>query len=134
MKQKNKKENFLGMLLGTLGDCLLGNLLTDIGTIRAKFLMPPPPLTNFKMQKCYENELKFNGVYSRNNLPKIKDRANVTNLDKHKLIGNHWIPLYVNNNNVTFDSFGVKYIAKQIQKKRKYNKYLKKTSMQLDNM
>ena len=107
------------MLLGTLGDSLLGNLLTDIGTIRAKSLMPPPPLTNFKMQKCYENELKFNGVYSRNNLPKIKDRANVTNLDKHKLIGNHWIALYVNNNYVTFNSFGVKHIAKKNSKETK---------------
>ena len=64
--------------------------------------------TNFEIQKYYQNKLKFNGVYSRNNLPKIKNRANVTNLDKHKLIGNHWIALYVNNNNVTyFDSFGV---------------------------
>ena len=26
------------------------------------------PLTNFKMQKDYENELKFNGVYLANNL------------------------------------------------------------------
>ena len=29
--------------------------------------MPPHPLTNFEIQKYYENEPKFNGVYSRNN-------------------------------------------------------------------
>ena len=33
----------------------------------------PHPLTNFEIQKYYQNEPKFNGVYSRNNLPKIKD-------------------------------------------------------------
>ena len=34
MKQKNKKEDFLEFL-GTLGDCLLGKLLTGQSTIRA---------------------------------------------------------------------------------------------------
>ena len=35
--------------------------------------MPPHPLTHFEIQKYYENEPKFNGVYSRNDLFKIKD-------------------------------------------------------------
>ena len=35
--------------------------------------MPPYPLTNFKIQKYYQNEPRFNGVYSRDMLPKIKD-------------------------------------------------------------
>ena len=48
------------------------------------FLMPPFPLTNLEIQKYYQNELRFNGVYSRNNLPeKIKDRAYVINLDEY---------------------------------------------------
>ena len=34
------------------------------------FLMPPHRLTNFEIQKYYENESRFNGVYSRNNMPK----------------------------------------------------------------
>ena len=33
--------------------------------------MPLHPLTNFGIQKSYQNELSFNGVYSRDNLPKI---------------------------------------------------------------
>ena len=37
--------------------------------------MSPHLLTNFKIQKFYQNEPKFNGVYSRNNLSKIKDGA-----------------------------------------------------------
>ena len=31
--------------------------------------MPHHPLTNFEMQKYYQNEPIFNGVYSKNNLP-----------------------------------------------------------------
>ena len=74
-------------------------------------------LTNFKMQKYYQNKSKFNGVYSRNNLPKIKNGAYVINLDGYKSIGTHWIALYVNCDSVThFDSFGVEYIPKEIKK------------------
>ena len=51
--------------------------------------MPPHPLTNFEIQKDYLNEPNFKGVYSRNNLPKIKDRTYVINLDDHKSIGSH---------------------------------------------
>ena len=43
--------------------------------------MPPHPLTNFEIQKCYKNEPKFNGIYSRNNLSKIKDGVYILNLD-----------------------------------------------------
>ena len=38
------------------------------------FLIPSHPSTNFEIQRYYQHEAKFNGVYSRNNLPKkIKD-------------------------------------------------------------
>ena len=64
-------------------------------------------LTNFEIQKYYKKEPKFNGVYSRNNLPEIKDGAYVINLDEYKSIETHWIALYVKGNNVMhFDSFG----------------------------
>ena len=60
------------------------------------------------MQSCYENEHKFNGVYSRNNLRKIKDETYVINLAGYQSIGTHWIGLYVNANNIVyFDSFRV---------------------------
>ena len=62
--------------------------------------MPPHPLTNFEIQKHYQNEPKFNGVYLRNNLPKIKDGAYVIILDEFKSVGTHWIALYVNSNNI----------------------------------
>ena len=38
-------------------------------------------LTNFEMQK-YQDKPKFNGVYLRNHLPKIKDGAYVVSLDE----------------------------------------------------
>ena len=68
--------------------------------------------------KYYENESRFNGVYSRDNLPnKIKHGAYVINLDEYSDIGTHWIALYLKNNNITyFDSFGVEYIPKEITK------------------
>ena len=67
------------------------------------------------MQKYYQNKPRFNGVYSRDNLPKIKDGAYIINLDEYSDIGTHWVALYVHNNNVTyFDSFGVEHIPKVI--------------------
>ena len=57
--------------------------------------MQPHPLTNFEIQKYYENEPRFNGVFSRDNLPKeIKDGAYVINLDEHADTGTHWIALF----------------------------------------
>ena len=76
--------------------------------------MPPHPLNNFETQKYYQNEPRFNCVYSRDNLQKIKGEAYVANLDAYSDIGTHWIALYVKNNDVTyFDSFGVEHIPKE---------------------
>ena len=73
--------------------------------------MPPHSLTNFEIQKYCENVPKFDGVYSRNNLSKIKDGAYAINLDEYKSIGTNWIVLHVNDNNATyFDSFEVEHI------------------------
>ena len=58
--------------------------------------MLPDPLTNFEIQKYYQNEHKFNSVYSREELPnKIQDEAYVIYLDEYSDIGTHWIALYV---------------------------------------
>ena len=59
------------------------------------FLMPPHHLTNFKIQKYYQNEPRFNGVFSRDNLPKkIKDETCVINLDEYAHVDTHWIVLF----------------------------------------
>ena len=96
---KEQRGGFLSMLLGTLGASLLGNLLSGgksimragEGIVRAgegnvvsrakgegskktlKSLLPFHPLTNIEISEYYVNKPRFNGVYSRNNLPnKIK--------------------------------------------------------------
>ena len=81
-------------------------------------LIPPHPLTNFEIKEYYENEPTFNGVYSRDNLPKtIKNGAYVINLDEYANVGSHWISLYVKNNEViNFDSFGVEHVPKEIKR------------------
>ena len=51
--------------------------------------MPLHPLTNFEIQKYYQNKTKFNGVFSRNNLTKMNDGAYVINVDEFKSIETH---------------------------------------------
>ena len=60
----------------------------------------------------YQNKPRFNGVYSRDNLPdKIKDGIYVINLDEYSDIGTHWLALYVNTKTATcFDSSEVEHI------------------------
>ena len=66
------------------------------------------------MQKYYQNEPNFHGIYSRNNLSKIKDGAYVIYLDESKSIETHWLALYVKNGNATyFNSFRVEHIPKK---------------------
>ena len=59
------------------------------------------PLTNFEIQRSYQNGPKFNGVYSRNKLPTIKNGAYAVNPDEHESVETHRIALYVNGDNVT---------------------------------
>ena len=52
-------------------------------------------------------------MYSRKNLPKIKDGVYVINLDVYNSIGT----LYINSDNVKyFDSFGVEHSPKEVEK------------------
>ena len=82
------------------------------------------PLTNFEIQKYYQNQPRFNGVYSRDNLSRIKVGAYIIILDEYSDIETHWVALYlggaspkdVQNNDVAyFDSFGVEHIPKEIK-------------------
>ena len=81
-------------------------------------MLPFHHLTNIEISEYYINEPRFNGVYSRNNLPKtIKKGACVINLDEYESTGTHWIALFVKPKyTVYFDSFGIEYIPKEINK------------------
>ena len=80
--------------------------------------MPPHPLTNFEIQKYYQNEPRFNGVFSRDNIPKkVKDGAHVINLDEYAGVGTHLIALFCNRSEIVyFDSVGVEHVPQEIKK------------------
>ena len=141
---KEQRGGFLSMFLRTLGASLLGNLLTGgkgivragegsvasrakgEGIVRAgegskrnlNSLLSFLPLTNIEISEHYASESRFNGVYSRDNLPnKIKKGAYAINLDDYENTGTHWVSLFVKANAVIyFDSFGVEHIPKEINK------------------
>ena len=77
--------------------------------------MPPHALTNFEIRKHYQFEPRFNGVYSRNNLPKkIKDGAYVLNIDQYVAVGTHQDSLFCNGNKIVYyDSFGVEHVLEE---------------------
>ena len=60
------------------------------------FLIPPHSLTNFEIQKYYQNKPIFNGVSSRKICLKNKGGAYVINLDEYADVGTHWIALFCN--------------------------------------
>ena len=123
IKNNTKKQEggFLSMLLGTLGASLLGNLLTgkrlyrtgkrnvqNRSRIKTKKVIPFHTLTNFEIMDYFKDVQGFNGVFSRNNLPKLKNGAYVINLDHSKNPGTHWVVIFVKKNEVIyFGSFGV---------------------------
>ena len=82
------------------------------------FLIPLHLLTNFEIQKCYQNEPRFKGVYSRNKLPKkIKDGPYIINLDEYAEVGRHWIALCCRRSEtVYFNSFGVEHVPEETKK------------------
>ena len=58
------------------------------------------------MERYYQNESRFNAVYSRDNLPKkTNDGAYLINVDEYVDVATHWIASYVSNNDITY--FGI---------------------------
>ena len=80
--------------------------------------IPPHPSTNFETQKYYQNERRFNGVYSIVKLPKIiRNGAYVINLDEYADVGTHWIALYAKSIEIIyFDRFGGELFLKKLKK------------------
>ena len=90
--------------------------------------MPPHPLTNFEIIEYFKDETRFNGLYSKDSLPKtIKNGGYIINLQDEIGPGTHWVALFVednlvnsknnkNNSVIYFDSYGVEYLPVQILK------------------
>ena len=64
-----------------------------------------------------QNEPRFNGVFSRDNLPKkIKDGLHIISFDEYSDVGTHGIALFCSRNEIIyFDSFGVEHILEEIK-------------------
>ena len=79
--------------------------------------MRPHPLRNFEIQMYYQNEPRFDGVFSRNNLPeKMKDGTYVINLDEYREDSTHWIALFcIKGEIIYFDSFSVEHVPEEIK-------------------
>ena len=78
--------------------------------------MPSHSSTNFEIKKYDENEVRFNWLYSRDNLQKIKNVAYVINFNECCDIGTHQVASYVQKNDATyFDFFRVKHIPKRLE-------------------
>ena len=75
------------------------------------------PLTNFEIQMYYQNQPRFKGTFSRDNLSKkIKDWAYVINLDEYVDVGTHWIALFCRKNEtVYFNSLGFEHVTEEIK-------------------
>ena len=80
--------------------------------------MPSHSLTNFEIQKYYQNEPRFDGAFSRDNLSKtIKDGAFVINLDEYADVDTYWIALFCRKNEIVyFDSFSVEHVPEETKK------------------
>ena len=85
--------------------------------------LTPHPLTNFQIQEYYQNEARFNGVFSRDNLHNsIKDGTYAINLDQYSDIRTHWLALHVKNKIVTYsDSIGIEIFQKNIYRIQAYD-------------
>ena len=62
--------------------------------------------------------VRFNSIFLRNNLPRIKDGAYVINLDDKNSKRTHWVSLFIDRNIAVYlDSFGIEYIPLEVLNK-----------------
>ena len=68
-------------------------------------------MNNIEITNYFNDEPEFNGLFSGNNLPRIKDGANAINFDDENSKGTHWVSLFIHKNvAIYFDSLGIECI------------------------
>ena len=113
---KKQEAGFLGALLAPLATSLLQAVIFSV----VKDLVLLHPLSNIKIIHYFNYELRFNGVFSRNNLPRMKNGAYAINLDDKNSKRTYWVSLFVDKNIAAyFDSFGMEYILQEVLNKTK---------------
>ena len=72
------------------------------------------------MTKYFNYERRFNGVFSRDNLPRMKDGVYVIILYDQQSKGTNWVSLFIDRNlEVYLYSFGIEYILPELLNKIK---------------
>ena len=51
------------------------------------------PFSNFEIQRYHQSNIRFNAVYSKDNLPTIKDGTYVIN--EYNKVDTHWVTVFV---------------------------------------
>ena len=83
-----------------------------------KFLVLLHVLNNIEITNHFNDKPRFNGFFSRSNLPRIKDGPNVINFHDENSKGTHWVSLFTDKNfAIYFDSFGIEYIPQEVWNK-----------------
>ena len=77
-------------------------------------------LSNIDNIKYFNCKPRFNGAFSKDDLRRVKDEADVINFPDKKSKWTNWISLFINGHiAVYFDSFGIGYIPQEALNKIK---------------
>ena len=129
---KNQEGGFLGALLAPLATSLVQPVISSVvkgisgrGVRRAgrgyngyNFLVLHHPINNIEITNYFNDESRFDNVFSRNNLPRIEDGAYVIILDVKNSKGTHWVSLFIDKNTAGyFEAFGIEYIPQEVLNK-----------------
>ena len=83
-----------------------------------KVLVSLHPLSNIEITKYFNYKPSFNCVFSRNNLPRMKNKSVCDKSRWQKSKETHWDSLFIDRNTVYhIDSFGIRYISEVVLKK-----------------
>ena len=72
-------------------------------------------MSNIKITKYFNYRHRFNGIFSRDNLTRIKNETFIINIDDKQSIGAHWVSLFTDRNTTMyFDSLSIEYIPQEV--------------------
>ena len=122
---KKQESGFVGALLEPLAASIVQPVISSVAKgisgeeqeddIWINILVLLRPLNSIEITTYFNYEPRFNGIFSKNNLPKIKDGVYVINFYDQKSKETHRISLFIDRNTAAyFDSFGIEYIPQEV--------------------
>ena len=82
-------------------------------------MVPLRLLHNIEITNYIKYEPRFNGVFLRNNLSRIKIGVYVINLDDEKSKGTHLVSLFINRNTTLYFDSSTEYMPQEVLNKIK---------------